>query len=132
MSENKKMDWSYNSMSRYIVDLHIWLLVTIVVAYLFEPIEDYLMIKQIITLWLLSILMWLMLRLTIFLKRKNTQKEEERCAAQVELTKETERILLKYAYKNDLLLSEVVDEALHAYVEKNEDLLENRDVESSS
>ncbi|MDF1879046.1 hypothetical protein JHD46_05255 [Sulfurimonas sp. SAG-AH-194-C20] len=134
MSENTKIDWSYESMPRYIADLHIWLFVTITVAYLFEPIEGYLVVKQIITLWLLTICMSLILRIATFMKRKDEEKKkqevEERCAAQVELSSEMERNLMKYAYEKDLLLSEVVEEALQAYVKTHQHLLEKNDADT--
>ena len=136
MSNTKKIDWSYESLPRYIVDLHIWVVLTVVIAYLFEPVEDYIVIKQIVGLWLVSLLIWLLLRVIGFNiakdKEKEKQDEVKKCAAQVELSRETQRTLMKYACANDLVLSEVVEEALQAYVKKYEHLLEKRDANSSA
>jgi len=67
------------------------------------------------------------------MKKKDEEKKkrevEERCAAQVELSSETERNLMKYAHEKDLLLSEVVEEALQAYVKTHQHPLEKNDAD---
>ena len=132
--EKAKMDWSYKSLARYIIDLHIWLFVTLVVAYLFEPVEGYLVIKQVIGLWLVTLCMWLVLRMVTFMKKKNTEKDreelEERCTVQVQLNREKEKVLIKYASDNDLSVSEVVELAVSEYVKKHQHFLEKSDEES--
>jgi len=132
--EEEKMDWSYKSLARYIIDLHVWLFVTLAIAYLFEPIEGYLVIKQVTGLWLVTLCMWLALRMITFMKKKNTEKEkqelEERCTVQVQLNREKEKVLIKYASDNDLSVSEVVELAVSEYVKKHQHFLEKSDEES--
>jgi len=132
--EEEKMDWSYKSLARYIIDLHVWLFVTLAIAYLFEPIEGYLVIKQIIGLWLVTLCMWLALRMITFMKTKNAEKQkeelEERFTVQVQLDREKEKVLIKYASDNELTISEVVELALSEYVKKHQHFLDKSDEES--
>ena len=132
--EEEKMDWSYKSLARYIIDLHVWLFVTLAIAYLFEPIEGYLVIKQVTGLWLVTLCMWLALRMITFMKTKNAEKQkeelEERFTVQVQLDREKEKVLIKYASDNELTISEVVELALSEYVKKHQHFLDKSDEES--
>ena len=130
--ENTKTNWSYNSLRRYILDIHLLILAAVAVAYLFEPVEGYLAVKQIIGLWLASVGGWIILRAIGFSVDKHKKKEEEeRCAAQVELDIDTEKTLLKYAYESDLTISEIVETALREYVKKHKELQEKSDASIS-
>ena len=121
-----KRDWSYKSFARYIVDLHLLLVAVLFIEYYFESLEDHLTIQLVIRVWYIILGTWLLSRTVNFTINKNvkTDKEEERCSAQVELSEKNEKVLVQYACENDMTLSAVVESALREYLQSHQELLE--------
>lgn len=113
MIDFKKIDWSYRSALRYVVDLHIYLVVILIYTYFFGEVpEHHKGVFMIMFMWLGFIGLWLALRLFDFMvdgKNKITLKIDD-----IRVTE-----LLCYAETFGMSTNKIVDVALDEYMKQH-------------
>ena len=90
----KNLDWSYNSLRRYVLDIHIFLVVILIFSYIIEPYniqENYTL--MIIIIWLLSIAVILIMRLLNFTTSEALKSDKSTTITiKIEINKENEKL----------------------------------------
>ena len=118
----KKIDWSYNSMPRYILDMNIFMGFAVIAGYFLEQLDSHPMVQNILIAWLMGVGGWLLMRiidawtLEIFSKSKEDKTKDKETTAQIELDLETEKALMTYACENNIAISETVTQLLKDYL----------------
>jgi len=93
----KNLDWSYNSLRRYVLDIHIFLVVILIFSYIIEPYniqENYTL--MIIIIWLLSIAVILIMRLLNFTTSEALKSDKSTTITiKIEINKENEKLFTR-------------------------------------
>ena len=143
MLKIKEIDWSYKSLLRYIVDIHIFLLLAMIVGDYLEGLVGHEVVKQIILIWFAVFGLYLLGRAIDFIYQESIDikedtstklKESEKkdlTSIEIELDSDTQRALVKYIYENDLSISELMHLALEEYVKKHKKHKKVKDESSS-
>ena len=130
MLKIQEIDWSYKSLLRYIVDIHIFLLLALMVGDYLEGLEGHEVVKQIILIWFVVVGLYLLSRAIDFIYQESIGTEEDKSTElkesekkdlttiEIELDSDKERALVRYIYENNLSISELMHLALEEYVEK--------------
>ncbi len=128
----KDLDLSYNSIVRYIIDLHIFFAATLLFAYWLEQDSNrHPYIESVLLAYFVYMGFWLFFRLISFyldtaVTKRACTKTKEEDESNVLLDQETEIKLMKYACEEGLTLSEIVQKAISEYVELQNAKLANR------
>jgi len=117
----KNLDWSYNSLKRYVLDLHIYLVVVLICSYFIEKYAvEYHSIQIIIIIWLMLIGTALFMRLLSFSAEKAIEKDKTcTISIEIDITEEAKEYFISPDDKNYKELQKIFAKSVKDYVVLN-------------
>ena len=117
----KNLDWSYNSLKRYVLDLHIYLVVVLICSYFIEKYAvEYHSIQIIIIIWLMLIGTALFMRLLSFSAEKAIEKDKTcTISIEIDITEEAKEYFISPDDENYKELQKIFAKSVKDYVVLN-------------